>query len=131
MGKQNTARITVAFGRDIWEHELKAANVLLRYGYTVCFLPEDKRLKSADILLDGVEFEIKSPVSGKLSAVERNLKEASRQAENIVLDARRMKGLRDENVQRFLSTKLKLQKSIKRLLFINKKGELIDISALG
>jgi hypothetical protein len=116
--------------RDIWEHELKTVKTLQRYGHTVFFLPENKLTKSADILLDGKVFEIKSPTSNKLSAVERNLKKASHQAANIILDARRMKGVRDDNIQRFLAVKLKTQKSIKKLLFINKKDQLIDIDDL-
>jgi hypothetical protein len=118
--------------RDIWEHEIKAVKVLLQHGYSVRFLPKDQRpnVKTADLLLNGVPFELKSPRSDKLSAIERNLKRASHQSENIIIDSRRMKGVKDDNIKRYLIIKLKTQRTIKKLLFITKKGRLLDINQL-
>lgn len=75
-------------------------------------------------------YEIKSPKTDKLSAVERNLKRATKQSGNIIIDSRRMSKLRDVTIQKFLMQKLKQQKTIKQILFINRKHEVTDIGDL-
>ncbi len=65
-----------------------------------------------------------------MSAVERNLKRASRQSPNIIFDSRRMKYVPDKSIQKELVKQFKLTKDIERLLFLNRKHEVIDISTL-
>lgn len=124
--------IVIPAGIEVWEHELRTAQVLARYGHNVCFVAKDKNrgVKSADILVDDVLYEMKSPKADKLSAIERNLKKASKQSENIVIDSRRMKKIHDTAIQKCLAGKLKQQKTIKKILFVNRKHELVDISSL-
>ena len=47
-----------------WPHELRVARILAMEGHLVEFMPA-AQIKSADILLDGVEYEIKSPITNK------------------------------------------------------------------
>ena len=117
---------------DVWEHELRTAQVFARYGYVVQFLVVSQayRAKTADVLIDGEAYEIKAPRTDKLSAVERNLKRAARQSSNIIIDSRRMSKIHDATIQKFLAQKLKQQKTIKKLLFVNRKHQIIDISIL-
>jgi hypothetical protein len=89
------------------------------------------RRKTADVLIDGVVYEIKSPKADKLSAIERDLKRATRQSSNIIIDSRRMsKIIHGTTIQSFLAQKLKQQKTVKMLLFVNRKHQIIDISEL-
>lgn len=129
---QQKGSITIPADTSPWDHELKAAHVLAQYGYRVEFIPENTRhkAKTADILINGISYEIKSPVASKLSAVERNLKRAYHQSMNIVFDSRRMKYLPDASIQRELVKQLRLTKNIKHLLFINRKREIVDIRTL-
>lgn len=61
---------------------------------------------TADAVIDGVLYEIKSPKTDKLSAVERNLKRATKQSSNIIIDSRRMSKLHDATIRKkFLSQK--------------------------
>jgi hypothetical protein len=115
-----------------WDHELKTAQALAQYGYVVEFVAasNNHKVKTADVVIDGVLYEIKSPKTDKLSAVERNLKRATKQSGNIIIDSRRMRKLRDATIQKFLAQKLKQQKTIKKILFINRKHQVIDISSL-
>jgi hypothetical protein len=131
MTKTSRGTVTIPADINVWDHELKTAQVLARYGHRVEFVVADNgyRIKSADILVDGVPYEIKSPRTDKLSAVERNLKRASHQSANIIIDSRRMSKLHDSTVQKYLLQKLRQQKTIKKLLFVNRKHELIDISS--
>ncbi len=124
--------VTIPADLTIWDHELKTARVLAGVGHRVEFLPATNKhsAKSPDILMNGIKWEIKSPKTDKLSALERNLKRASRQSGHIIIDTRRMKKIHDSTVQRFLVQKLKQQKTIKQILLINRKHQVIDINAL-
>ena len=111
---------------------MKTAHSLARYGYIVEFvvINHGRGTKTADVIIDSVLYEIKSPRTDKLSAVERNLKRATKQSGNIIIDSRRMSKLHDATIQKFLAQKLKQQKSIKSILFVNRKHEVIDISTI-
>ncbi len=132
MRQKEEGSVIIPSGLDIWEHELKTAQILARYGYVVRFLPTNQnyRMKTADVLIDKEAYEIKAPRADKLSAVERNLKRAAKQSCNIIIDSRRMSKIHDATVQKFLCQKFRQQKAIKKLLFVNRKHELIDISDL-
>lgn len=130
--KKREGSVIIPAGLDVWKHELKTAQAFARDGYTVQFLVRDQtyRMKSADVLIDNVIYEIKAPKADKLSAIERNLKRATRQSANIIIDSRRMSKIHDLTIQNFLKQKLKQQKSIKKLLLVNRKHKIIDISTL-
>lgn len=124
--------IRIPAGVNVWEHELRTADALAKEGYIVEFLASSNSHaeKSPDILLEGEKWEIKSPRTDKLSAIERNLKRASKQSANIIIDTRRMKKIHDSTVQKFLTKKLAQQRSIKRIILINRKHHVIDINTL-
>ncbi len=133
MIKELKGKILIPSDADgVWSHEIATAQALAKAGYTVEFLPTSNGndAKSPDILMDGVKWEIKALRTDKMSAVERNLKRATKQSSNIIIDSQRLHRLQDRTVQQFLVQKFKQQKTIKRLLFINRKRETIDISTL-
>jgi len=125
-------KIIIPHGVDVWHHELLTADALAGVGYTVEFLTTNgvRYAKSPDVLINGEKWEMKSPKTDKLSAVERNLKRATKQSGHIIIDSHRMKKLRDANVQKLLAQKYKQQKTIKKLLFVKRKRQVIDISTL-
>ena len=121
------AGVYIAPGRRPWAHELKAAEVLALAGHCVEFLPEGL-LPKADILLDGVEYEIKSPETEKLTSIEQLIRKALKQSCNIIIDASRCK-IQESRLRRYLVHKCREQKQIKRMLLITKGREIIDIAA--
>lgn len=56
---------------------------------------EEPYAASADVLIDGIQWEMKSPKSDKLKMVQKNLRLALRQSRNVIFDSRRMKKLPD------------------------------------
>ena len=76
MPRKRRAQIIIPAGLCPWPHELRVAKILSLAGHTVEFLPT-RTSKTADILLDGIEFEIKSPLTNKPKKILRNLKRAS------------------------------------------------------
>lgn len=130
--KNNNGGIRIPANTNVWKHELHTARALAMAGYVVEFLlaKNIKNVKSPDIFMNGHKWEIKSPKTDRLSVVERNLKRATRQSHNVIIDSHRLRKLHDVTIQRFLVQKYKEQKTIKRLLFINRKRKIVDISML-
>lgn len=116
-------KIVIQHGANVWPHELQTAEVLTTYGYTVEFIKksEDGFQQSADAYLDGVLFEMKSPTGTHLSVVGKNIKKAMGQSYNIVFDSKRMKNVRDFQVQNELKNQLASNRKIKSLIFVDKK----------
>lgn len=130
--KKKIRTVTKPHEADVWPHERLAAQALTDAGYNVEFKVNNNRefTKSPDIVIGSRPWEIKSPTSNKLAAVERNLKKAYHQSENIVFDSLRMIKLPDSSIQRELIKQFRLTHNIRRLFFINKKREVIDIGRL-
>jgi Contact-dependent growth inhibition CdiA C-terminal domain len=128
----NAGSIVIPFGVNVWPHELKTADALAGAGKVVEFLVDSKseNLKSPDIRIGSTMWEIKSPKTDKLSSIERNLKKASKQSPNIIIDSIRIKGISDSAVQKFLVQKYTQQKNIKKLVFVDRKRRVIDIGLL-
>lgn len=130
MKEQMQAGIFIPVGRKIWEHERHVADILATTGHYVEFLIE-QTIHTPDIRLDHViEYEIKSPESARAITIERAIKKALKQCNNLIIDSSRMKNARDASVIRFLTAQAKSRKQIKKMLFITKKGEIIDILKL-
>lgn len=122
-------KVIVPANANPWPHEQRVAKILALAGHAVEFIPESNT-KTADILLDGVEFEIKSPKSANANSLEHILKKAVKQSCNIIIDTSRMKNIRDDNTWRFLVNQARLRKQIKKLIMITKQGQIIDVSVL-
>lgn len=112
-----------------WPHEEATAKVLALNGHDVKFVRKSNRFRehSADVYIDHVKWEFKSPTAKHTRTILKNLKEAKWQSENVVLDSRRMKGVPDEAIVRELRKCASEVLEIKRVKYISKKGNLVDI----
>ena len=113
---------------NVWPHEMRTAEALADAGYTVEFVKrsEEFRQTSADFLIEGIIWEMKAPKSGSHKAIERNLRRAANQSTHVIIDSRRMKNAKDNIVERELRKGISQIAAIKAILFINRKGEVID-----
>ena len=98
-------------------------------GYEVEFIKrrEGYCQSSADIKIDGFEWELKSPVSASLKNVQKTLRKAAHQANRVVYDSQRVKTLTDPQLEKELRKQAKEFRSIKRVMFVNKARKVIDI----
>ena len=111
-------------------HEIDAAYILARhYQCEVKFLIpiSDFKRKTADIIMLGVEWEIKSPIGKSKYTIQDQFRRASKQAKNIVLDTRRTK-LKDDLIEKYILAALKKRPSIKKVILINKLQKVVEIS---
>ena len=114
---------------DIWPHELKTARALATAGYTVTFLKrrEGKGERTADIVMEDIIWEMKSPKSAKLKRVERTLRDAIHQSPYVVFDSQRISKLSDSQIQNELDEWARQLRGLKGLLFVTKKRDVIEI----
>ncbi len=127
---KNVGKIIIPDGVDVWPHELESAKVLIRYGHIVEFLKaiDQKGKQTADCLIDGSTWEMKAPKASNIKSVERNLKRGKWQSCRIVFDSRRMKYVPDKAIERELRKRFAEIKEIEKIKFINRHGQVIDIS---
>lgn len=108
---------------EVWPHELLTAEALARTGYIVEFMPKSnvEYRKTADVLIDGIRYEMKSPTSSHLSVIDKNVKKALSQSDHVVFDSKRMKHAKDSAVIRELQKSVAARRKLKSLLFVDKK----------
>ena len=110
-------------------YEVDVALVLSRYYQTtVEFLVpvDDYKRKSADILMLGVEWEIKCPSGTSRSTISTQFQRATKQSGNIIIDTRRTKLKYDEIEKRVLN-EVKKRTSIQKVIIIDKSEKVIEI----
>jgi hypothetical protein len=110
-------------------HEVAIAWILARrYRCTIEFLipVDDYRRKTPDIVMHGIEWEIKSPTGKAKNTIERQLKRASKQSGYMVFDGRRTP-IPDVDIKDGILSELKKRTSIKKLIFITKSAAVVEI----
>lgn len=98
-------------------------------GYYAEFLLEGL-LSRADILLDGVEYEIKSPEHFNANTLEHTIKDALKQSPNLIIDMSRLKKVRSDKMCSFLANQVCRSKQIERMFLIKRQRQIIDVVAL-
>ena len=110
-------------------HELMIAEIMADYFKSdIVFL---RRLysKTPDlyILKTNIKWEIKSPTGAGKHTIQTNLRNASKQSENIILDLHRSDLTKEQAVSRVKDFVQKEHSRIKRLKIITKRNQIIDI----
>jgi hypothetical protein len=116
-------------GAEPEPHEIQTALFLKKSGKDVKFLaPKNRdRVKTPDIEMDGLKWEIKAPISSGSRVVEHALRSATKQSPNVIIDLRRCK-LTDERAMRQITHEAdKRQSTLKMLKVITKAKEAIDL----
>lgn len=86
---------------NVLPHEMATARALADAGYDVEFMRRTmgNRVTSADLVADGVIWEVKSPTSGNTRVVQKHIRAALHQSRDIVFDSRRTRGRSDAAVE--------------------------------
>jgi len=110
-------------------HEMDTALALAcHYQTTVEFLipVDDYMRKTADIVLLGVEWELKCPMGASKSTIENQFRRSSKQSRNIVIDTRRTK-LDYQTIEKRVRFELKKHPSLRKAILIDKFEKVIEI----
>ena len=121
---KSKGKIIIEPGINVWPHELKTAEALAAAGYIVEFIRKSDIAyqTSADVLIDGVRWEMKSPKSGNTDMILKNLRRALHQSSYVIFDSRRMKRLPNQVIEREVRRRANELKSLKSLIYIDCHG---------
>lgn len=109
-------------------HEISAAILLAKhFEADVLFIERIANSKSADVSIKGLIWEIKSPIGKGKHNIQHALKYALKQSGYIVFDARRSR-IHAARIKSELQRQYAFTPSMKRLLLIQKTGEIIEFS---
>jgi hypothetical protein len=114
-------------GAEPEPHEIQTALFLKKNGKDIKFLaPKNRNLvKTPDIFMDGLKWEIKAPISNGARVMEHALRSATKQSPNVIIDLRRCK-LSDERAIRQIKHEAEKRKTtLKRLLIIAKSQKIV------
>ena len=121
-------------GAEPEPHEIQTALFLRKLGHEVKFLAPANQdgVKTPDILMDGLKWEIKSPVSNASITIEYAFRSALKQSDNVIFDLRRSKTSDAANIAKIkYQVALLKRKGLKRAFVIAKNdSRLIDINAI-
>ncbi len=125
--KIKVGKIIIPNGVYPEKHELETANIFTRLGKDVEFLApsKTKRAKTPDVIIDGVTWEIKSPLGNSKYNIQNQFKRAAHQSRNLIFDSRRTK-MTNEYIRNEVAKQMSVRKSIKKLKLITKSGRIID-----
>jgi len=127
----NTGKVIIPVGHPNppAPHEEDVAKILAHhYETTVEFIMpiDDYKRKTADIMMNGVAWEIKSPKGKSSSTISNQIRRASKQSCNLIIDSRSTK-LKYIEIERRLRFGLSKSTSIKRVILIDKSGKIVEI----
>ena len=130
MARRRIGTIIVPPGVFIDIHEKMTVDFLAtKIGSNVTFLvPErHKGVKTPDIEMNGLRWEIKSPTGKSSRTIENNLRTATKQSPNVIIDLRRIDGrIPTAKLLKEVERQFNLSKSIKYIIVINRQEEYID-----
>ncbi|MDR0490568.1 MAG: hypothetical protein LBH28_04910 [Oscillospiraceae bacterium] len=112
------------------QHEIDAAWILARHFQCVVeFLTpvDDYMRKTADIVMLGVQWEMKSPIGASKATIENQFRRASKQSRSLIIDTRRTT-LDDKEIVKSIIRETKKHSSIKRVILIDKFDKVIEMS---
>lgn len=108
------------------KHELETAGFFAKIGKDIEFLKPayTKGVRTPDIQMDGVLWEIKSPMGNGKRTLERAFRKSLKQSQNIIFDLRRT-SIPDNKCISYLTQHFRNIKGIKRLLLVTKSNSLL------
>ncbi len=106
--------------------EFAVAKYFAELGKDIMFIPPSAipGQHRPDILMDGVEWEIKCPEGSSKRTIENAIRTAVRQSKSIIIDLRRIQ-LSDSSSVSNLEKEFNGRKYIKRIYVIRKNGSLL------
>lgn len=129
MIKYKNGRRIIYNSVQLYPHEEEIVQILVALGFVVELIPPDRPggRKTADAIINNLEWEFKTPRGSSTRTIERILKKAYRQSENIIIDIRHLR-LPEQIILHKIKYELKSRnKRIKRIKVITKSRKIIDL----
>ncbi len=111
------------------KHEFDTAKFFADMGKDIVFLKPSSipNMHTPDIIMDGIEWEMKCPTGNSKRTIETNLRNAAKQSQFIIFDLRRVQ-LPEKQCLAQLERLFRSRSDIRRLLIIKKNKVLEEYS---
>lgn len=128
MAKQSKYNIIIPVGMKPRPkiHEETAGDILANYFKSDVYFIETRSQGTPDVSIKGIEWEIKSPIGASANNVQKNMREAAAQSENVVIDLRRSK-LHQARALGYIKQFTDRYTKLKRVLVITKAKQILTI----
>ena len=124
---QGEVRICKQLNIVIYEREVTVARILANYFHTDVFLVHRQaNAKTPDLKIGNQYWEIKSPIGASRRTIENNLRKASRQSSNVIIDLHRIRVSNDRAIRRAKDSVKKVS-VIDKALVIDKNFKVIRL----
>ena len=107
-------------------HEETAADILANHFKSDVYFIETASQGTPDVSIDGIKWEIKSPVGAGGNNIQKNMREASSQSNNVVIDLRRSK-LHQTRAIGYIKQFTDRYKKLKQVIVITKSKQILTI----
>lgn len=110
-------------------HELATVVLLTECGWTVELIPKSERYgeRTPDMKVGGLLWEMKGPTGSGKWLIKNTVQRASHQAENVVIDLRRVK-IHQTRCLAELEKQFQLSKRLKQMVIITKSKKVVELS---
>ncbi len=114
-------------GVHLENHEYATVKLLLMSGHNIELIPSSqvKGMRTPDISIDGVLWEIKSPTGNSRHTMKHTLQNAAHQSNHVIVDLRRCKMPQNIAVKE-LEHHFNLSRRIRRMKIITADEKIID-----
>jgi hypothetical protein len=126
--KHKSGKITMQVGAEPTESDIVVANVFARLGFDIEFIAPSRAymVRTPDIHMDGLAWEIKCPESNKMDKIRQNIEEVVHQSKSIIIGTFRTPIL-DEKIIKYITKHFVKNRKIKRLKVVTKTHQVLDL----
>ena len=83
--------------------------------------------KTADFLIDNERYELKTPTSPQIRTIEKHIRLATKQSENVIIDSRKTK-ITEKRMTEICIDRLAHIKKLRKIVLIVDKKKVLDSS---
>lgn len=107
-------------------HEETAADILANHFKSDVYFIETASQGTPDVSIDGIKWEIKSPIGISANNIRKNMREAGNQSLNVVIDLRRSK-LHQTRAVGYINQYMYTSKKLKQVIVITKSKKILTV----
>ena len=129
MSKKNID-VVIPDGYKLGKKEREAAWILANHYNTIvrALRPSNNFMeKTADFVIGNDYYELKTPVSPQVRSIEKHIRIAAKQSENVIIDSRKTK-ITQKRMVEICNDQLTYIKSLKKIVLIVNKKIVLDFT---
>jgi len=108
------------------DHEFSAATIVAAYFQANVIFIRPAASRTPDFEINGIRWELKSPMGSSARTIENNMRTARKQSQNIIIDLARVK-IHQQRVIARINYFLSKPNSFRKVLVITKRRQVIEI----